>query len=48
MLVIDVVRGGGVTSRSESLKGDEALPDGFVARAEAKWIDLEITCRAGR
>lgn len=29
---------------ARSDRGDEVLPDGFVAGAEAKWIDLEIGC----
>lgn len=31
-------------SYARSDLGDEALPDGFVAGDEAKWIDLQITC----
>jgi beta-lactamase superfamily II metal-dependent hydrolase len=31
-------------SYARSDLGDKALPDGFVAGDEAKWIDLEITC----
>jgi len=31
-------------SYARSDKGGEVLPDGFVAGAEAKWIDVEITC----
>lgn len=31
-------------SCARSDKGNEVLPDGFVAEANAKWIDLEIAC----
>ncbi|EHB53327.1 beta-lactamase domain protein [Mycolicibacterium rhodesiae JS60] len=31
-------------SYARSDKGGEALPDGFEIGAEAKWIDLQITC----
>ncbi len=31
-------------SYARSDKGDEVLPPGFVAEADAKWIDIEIAC----